>query len=209
MAHARINIITVLICLITSYAGAASVYDVNADTPYVRRTVLEKYEGNWQYHDDSITFHLKLKLYPKTYSPYEKSYSDYMFGWYSFEKKSGDSVIAEETLSRYDPLNNPMQVFFEKGNDPGYDAIHLFPSMIANDRGNSDISLMFKRMPKNNGPALNMIAVLSNLSNTSLTALFKPGDNIGFNHEMDYMVIYWRRIPFPSEMKLTKVVLRN
>jgi hypothetical protein len=208
MALARMNIIAMFACLCVSSADAAGLDAAPADTPYHHRPALAKYEGDWEYRDDSTMFYLILRSYAKVYSPFEKSYSDYLFGWYRLEKKIGDSVITEQTLSKYHPSQNPMQVFFERGNDPGYDAVNLFPSMSANDRIDGGLNLMFKRI-SDNGTSLNIIAVLTGMSDTSIAMTVKPGDNIGFNHEMDQQVKYWKRISLPSEMKLVKVKLKK
>jgi hypothetical protein len=204
MPLTRINIIAIFICLCVSSAGATCSDTAPVDTPYRHRPALAKYEGNWEYRDDSTMFYLILRSYTKVYSPFEKSYSDYMFGWYRIEKKIGDSVVTEQTLSKYHPSQNPIQVFFEKGNDPGYDAVNLFPSISANDRIDGGLNLIFKRI-SNNGIGLNMIAVLTGISDTSIAITVKPGDNIGFNHEMDQQAEHWKRISLPSEMKLVKV----
>jgi hypothetical protein len=128
-----------------------------------------------------------------------------MFGWYSFEKNINGIAIKEETLSYFNPSENPAKILFEKMNDLAY-KIDSFPPIDAYSRNDSSLHLNIKRIPMKPGPALNIIGILSYTTSDSIRAIFKSGENFNINHELDYMFNYWNQAKFPSVIVLKKII---
>jgi hypothetical protein len=204
MVPAKIKIAIIFICLSLFTTAESRAGDLSRrDTPYIHLPSMLRYEGDWEYLNDSVSFKLKLKAYVKVYSPMEKRFMDFMVGWYDYEKKNRNGVVKEGTLSTYYPGPDLMRIMLEsKGNDRSRSV--SFPVIIASDLKNGNLAVSFRRIPANGGPGLNMLATLSMVGSTRLQALFRPGENININHELDHMIEYWEQTSLPSPMILVR-----
>jgi hypothetical protein len=198
--HVKIKIFASLIGLLAVVRADANEGWQHSDTVYNARPALQRYEGDWVYNDDSISFKLKLRIYPRVYSPVQKQFMDYMLGWYSYEKKTKDSIIREETLSFYDPSENPIKLLLANA----YDRVKIFPTIEGYDRPNGDLQVVFRRVHPFPGPLLNMIGNMTYLGKNTVSASFRYGENFNTNHALDQQAAYFKIAQLPSEMMLKK-----
>ncbi len=199
----RVAIKTTLstLCFFILCTGVKASVGLTNDTPYLKQSSMEKFDGVWSVQNDSISFTLKLKLYAKVYSPGIDQYVDYLAGWYSYEKKNSGGVIREETLSRWNSDINITKALsgIEQPSDP-----KTLPTIAAYQLRDGTIRLNFRRVPSIGGPYYNMIGHLTETGDGKARITFRNGENFNTNHELDYMIEYLQQSALPAEMILER-----
>lgn len=168
---------------------------------------IRKYQGDWIFSNDSITFILKLHIYKKSiFNESTNTYFNDMTGWYSYKKIINDTIYNEETLSYFNPSINPFIVFEKKLKNEDT-SNYFYPSMILTKGSNpkKEIVFSFRRNSPDKISSMCMNIILSYVSKKSIKMKIFYYDNYNFNHQDDYKYAYWAQRKIPSEMVLQKM----